>query len=179
MAYNTYATSPIRQKLNDKTVSGSIFAKFAADENLMRNLSKAVNRTWVYGTAPTGVAVDSNNCSHVADRLWLLGNGNVNNSGEYVYPSGSSDYLKDDQYDTSKFSGKFYPYDNYGVANASRVKYKVNSDGSTGSSAWNWWLRSANSNNDNNVGYVNSTGNVNNNRANNGNGVAPDLNFLI
>lgn len=42
-----------------------------------------------------------------------------------------------------------------------------------GSSADNWWLRSANSNNDNNVGYVNSNGNVNNNNANNTNGCSP------
>lgn len=48
-------------------------------------------------------------------------------------------------------------------------------------SADNWWLRSANADNANNAGYVNTNGNVNNNRANNTNGCSPAFagGFLI
>lgn len=39
-------------------------------------------------------------------------------------------------------------------------------------SANNWWLRSPNVSNSNNFRYINSTGNVNNNNANNTRGVS-------
>ena len=42
-----------------------------------------------------------------------------------------------------------------------------------GGSANNWWLRSPNVSNSTNFRYINSTGNVNNNNANNSWGVAP------
>ena len=41
-------------------------------------------------------------------------------------------------------------------------------------SAANWWLRTPNSGNANNVRLVNSDGTMNNNNANNANGLAPD-----
>lgn len=43
-----------------------------------------------------------------------------------------------------------------------------------GYSATNWWLRSPNVGNANNVYNVNTSGSLNNNNANNGNGCAPD-----
>jgi hypothetical protein len=76
----------------------------------------------------------------------LLGEGNVN----YNYSSS----LKDDMYDTSKFTDIF-------TANNSRIRKFMNEDGTEGS-AYPWWLRSAASGNSGSVGYVSGAGSVNN-----------------
>ena len=43
----------------------------------------------------------------------------------------------------------------------------------------NWWLRSPNASNSNNFCNVNTDGTINNNNANNSNGVAPDFILII
>lgn len=52
----------------------------------MKNVAKAVNRTWVHGNFTSGKTLDENQCEHIVDKFWLLGNGNVNCTGK----SGSS-----------------------------------------------------------------------------------------
>jgi len=169
--YNQYSTSPIRQKLTDISATDTIIGKLADQAPLMRNISKVVNRTWVYSAS--GNVVDANQCEHVVDRLWLLGCGNINCTG--IWNGSSTKYLNDADYDTSCFSGVFTARENMGVNNSVRVKYNVNADGSTGSSAYFWWLRSAYSNGGNNVGCVNSGGYVSYYQAYYSSGCSPAL----
>ncbi len=85
--------------------------------------------------------MDSNYCEHVVDKFWLLGEGNVNTT---------EDFLKDGAYDTSKFTEVF-------TSDAARLRKYMNEDGSEGSDCL-WWLRSAHSSRSNRVGYVEGDG---------------------
>ena len=107
-SWNQYSTSPIRTRLTDKTLSDTIIGKLDADENLMRNIARTVNRTWVYSA--DGNIVDANQCEHVTNRVWLLGCGHVNCTGI----SYGTKHYKDADYDTSCFSGKFTTRDDLG-----------------------------------------------------------------
>lgn len=95
------------------------------DVNFMKNIISTVNRTWVYSSWRTDQSVAVEN---YVDKFWLLGEGNVN---------GNSSYLKDDLYDTSKFTDIF-------TDDNSRIRKIMNEDG-TEDSAQHWWLRSASS----------------------------------
>ena len=95
------------------------------DQNFMKNIISTVNRTWVHSSWRDGTE-DSNGCQHLADKFWLLGEGNVN---------GNNSYLEDKKYDTSKFTNIF-------TDDNSRIRKYMNEDGTEGS-AYVWWLRSA------------------------------------
>ena len=48
------------------------------DEKFLKAVSPCVNRTWVHNSWRDGKTLDSNDCEHVVDNFWLLGEGNVN-----------------------------------------------------------------------------------------------------
>lgn len=85
----------------------SLASKFQSEDGFLRNIQKTVNRTWVHEDYRSEVTLDSNYCEHVVDKFWLLGNGNINCSGQ---DSGTT-YLADGSYDTSKFSLIYTPAD--------------------------------------------------------------------
>ena len=107
----------------------------------MKNIIPTVNRTWVHSSWRTDQAVEVEN---YVDKFWLLGEGNVN---------GNYSLLKDDAYDTSKFTNIFTDFTDYN----SRIRKIMNEDGTEGS-AYDWWLRSAGSDYGNSVGFVGSWG---------------------
>ena len=116
------------------------------DQNFMKNIIPTVNRTWVYSSWRT----DSYEYEKYIDKFWLLGERNV--------MSGGALFLRDDAYDTSKFTDIF-------TDNNSRIRKIMNEDGTEGS-ACPWWLRSADSDDGGNVGCVLSGGQVYSNSAN-------------
>lgn len=156
-----YDISRIRHWMNDLTctdaachnnefkllTAATLINKMNSETGLIRNISTIVNRTWVHfnNTAKATQALDSNQCEHLDDKFWLLGYGHVNVSSSSVY-----DYTCD----TSRFL-QF-------AENSDRIKYLMLSDGSTGSSASNWWLRSANSFRFDFISFVGSTGSTSN-----------------
>ena len=97
-----------------------------------------MNRTWVHLSWRTDQAVKVEN---YVDKFWLLGEGNVN---------GNTSFLKDDEYDTSKFTDIF-------TNNSSRIRKLMKEDGTKGS-AYSWWLRSAYSDDSRFVGFVFGSG---------------------
>ena len=109
-----------------------------------------VNRTWVHPSWTSGKILDVNQCEHVVDKFWLLGEGNIN----YNYQ-----YLNDYPYDTSIFRDIFTQN---AQASTDRIRYQMSEDGTVSSTARPWWLRSAGSGGSNNIGYINSTGFVGN-----------------
>lgn len=113
------------------------------NKKFLNAVSPCVNRTWVYDSWRNGKTLDSYYCEHVVDKFWLLGEGNVNTT---------KDFLNDDAYDTSKFTGIF-------TSDAARIRKYMNEDGSEGSTCL-WWLRSAHSSRRDRAGYVESDGRV-------------------
>ena len=135
----------------------------SGSDGFLKNVSRAINRTWVHSDWDSICTQDrdSNNCEHLSDKFWTLGIGNINCTGQY---SGST-YFQDQNYDTSKFASIFNPSVDLNVSNTPRIKYIMSTDGTTGSSAVHWWLRSAYSNDDCDVGGVNGDGYIDISRA--------------
>lgn len=59
-----------------------LYSRLLANDGFMKNVAKAVNRTWVKDDFISGKTLDENQCEHIVDKFWLLGNGNVNCTGE-------------------------------------------------------------------------------------------------
>lgn len=91
---------------------------------------------------------------HTVDSFWLLGIGNVNCSGR-----NTNSYFKDQNYDTSIFDNVFSKNDIW-LSNSSRMKFNMNADGSTSSTAAYYWLCSASSYDGSCVGCVDTDGSV-------------------
>lgn len=188
---NIYSSSTLRQYLNGVDPQKLIYmgyvcdqdwnqtnvranvdplkTRLASNEGLLKNVASAVNRTWVYPDFRSGLTLDSNSCEHVADKFWVLGCGNVNCTGS----DGSTTYFEDANYDTSRFTAKFFPQDNIWESNDSRVKYLMSTSGSTSGEAYRWWLRSADCDYPRDVAYVDVDGGVHSDGASNYCGLSP------
>ena len=169
---NRYGSAPIRNFLNnmDGTVDANyssnyqaktLLHKMVSETGFLKNVAKTVNRTWVQDSwrSDTGIVLDENNCEHIVDKFWLLGFGNV----RYNYNGTNAD---DYVYDTTKFRSVF-------TDNAARVKNFMTSDGSVGSNAYRWWLRSAYAAYDSIGTFVDIGGYVGNVGTNRCHGIAP------
>ena len=154
---NDWRTSDIREWLNGTeaiptqkwyrssdlaSTTGTIVGLLSRlpDYNFMKNIIPTVNRTWVYSSWRTDQAVE---VETYVDKFWLLGEGNVNVD---------KSYLKDDLYDTSKFTDVF-------IDDSARIRGRMNEDGTEGL-GYPWWLHSAYSKTKIDVGYVGHDGSI-------------------
>ena len=115
--------------------ANGLLTKFYKDTNFMKRIMNQVNRVWDYQ--------NQSNPDICIDEMGLI-------SRSYI---GLSSVYYNTKYDTSIKS--LYSSSS---TDALRKKYRMNIDGSSYSSAYNWWLRSAYSGNADYVGNVVTTG---------------------
>jgi len=132
-----------------------LYSRLLANDGFMKNIAKAVNRTWVYGDFRSGKTLDANSCEHIADKFWTLGNGNVNCTNTEYY---GTTFFYDNLYDTFRCS--LITEDQVYQPNDSRIRFTMNTDGTTSSSAGYWWLRSASADDGMDAGCVYGDGRV-------------------
>lgn len=136
-----------------------------SDTKFNNHIVNTVNRTWVHSSWRSGKILDGE-VEHCSDKFWLLGIGNVNNSGS------NTDYdFKDQNYDTNIYSDIFDQVDAYN-SDKSHVRRYMKEDGSKGTPGI-WWLRSAFSSNYYSVAYIHDGGRTSSYYAHDSHGVLP------
>ena len=125
------------------------------DTDFTNNIIPTVTRTWVDSSWRDGT--ETNERQTLADKFWLLGEGNINVNVSW---------MSDDTSDTSIYNEVFTEATS-GETNT-RVRYSM-TEGGTEGSACRWWLRSAYSGESSTVCCVDYNGYVSNGGSNNSN----------